>query len=77
MISFLSKTVIHTVVSMNARGRSGKLFSASVAEPGITPALVSLVGVRLNLVVKLQAVRENRGGQIASRWLLAYLRVCR
>lgn len=67
----------YSVLSVNARGRSGKLFSASVAEPGITPVLVSHVAVKLHLVVKLQAVRENRCRRIASGWLLACLGVCR
>lgn len=67
----------YTVVSLNARGRSGKLFSASVAEPGITPVLVSHVAVRSRLVVRLQAVSENKCRRIASTWLLACLGVCR
>lgn len=59
---FLSKTVIHTAVSMNARGKSGKLFPASVAEPGVRPVLVSRVAVGLPLLEELQAVRENKCG---------------
>lgn len=48
-----------------------------LAEPGVTPVLVCHIAVRLPLVQKLQAVRENKCGWIASRWLLACLGVGR